>query len=555
MSETDFGRVIGGIAALEDPLKALEAETFLQPNRLEEELCVLADDFEAKAERGIAGQSPEQDTRLRDDLRTELVLHFVRAGDSATAISLLAPVKDEVSQTVHPTTVSYLDNKLRIFREAAEREDEDLISYLGDLRAESELSSPLAFGKYLLEEIRLGINVHANLDDVAVIANSNAGVELDTSPALGDLLAKLYLAGNLDEVKQLVTFCKSHNVTYDETVAAMIQIATNNLKLSEVVGPLERHDLKTGSSDGKLLRPSKKKIAKSGREWLRDFFYSAKSAQGFTPIILSVLEKDIQPIKTTTSYGLSERQEIWLSAYQKLPAGGRKLYDALSPQMASAIKALMANQQEAWLAHFHDPDLQDAPPAATMQLANIYHLENLDQRLWPEVIARLSEGAISKTTVPEKNTETIASQIAAQIELLRLEYGMPETSRPYTMIDGLRYLTAVNQSLRRLHKIAVKEIHSHVDRIDILEELYRAQLVYDPNSVDSNLRVIGQSLTDSVQACLNNPIDRRLYGEQALHGLLDELTKARAAWPRQNAQPSRPFSIYELEDEHEDYDY
>lgn len=422
------------------------------------------------------------------------------------------------------------EDKLAIFRTAVNQGAMDVLSELGDLRTEAEARGPVRLGQYLLEELRVGWNIHANLDAVAVIAQHASGRSLHTHDALGELAARLLVSGEEQKLDWLLSQETEKSLPIDPQAKLYIAALRRGVVLSDITGiraarKLRREAGSRGNTFNWSEQALKDRYSKLHIRLRRNFPEALDMQPQQKTLFLALIDEEA---RQNIAAGTEEIQQLVAYQFSLASSGVQLCVREYYPELVAGLAASEHASLVKWYEDYISIDAKEhrRTSSRTDYPDNICFLDKLSTNAQSAIIRSL--GKLSRDNNDfDQNTrdDQIQHQILAELDVMQAELNR---RRPLVVpgdtIDTLRLQSDGNRVFTELFNRAEKNISSGSQRLEVLYAIYCAQKQHDPDSYDSEIEEMRQDICQIAKRCLANPIDVALYGEQNLHAMLEELT-------------------------------
>lgn len=458
----------------------------------------------------------------------EMINHHIMMDEQAIACDLLREQKEGKSESSpdaadRRSPLAFTD-KLAIFRTAVGQGAMDVLAELGDLRSEAEARGPEVLGQYLLEELRVGWNVYANLDAVAVIKQHASGRLLQTKDALGELAARLLVGGEEQKLDWLLSQETDKSLPIDPQAKLYIAALRRGVILSDITGmraarKLQREAGYRGSTFNWSKEALKDRYSKLHIRLWRNFPEALDMQPQHATLFLALIDEES---RQSIAAGTEEIQQLVANQLSDASSGVQLCVREYCPEFVAGLAAT----EHASLAKWYEGYISiDAKKVDGNLPYNIRFLDKLSTYAQSAIIHSL--GKLSRdNNESDQNTrdDQIQQQVLAEMDVLQAEL---DARQPHLLltdtVDKLRFQSDGNRAFTALFKRA-ERISCGAQRLEVLYAVYCAQKNHDSTELDSTIDSMRSKIISVATRCLESPLDRALYGEQNLHAMLEELT-------------------------------
>lgn len=496
------------------------------------------------------------------------------SGQDNGAAELLAASTDVVSVVASeplyaPLSLNF-DDRLEVFRLAVDLGDADVLQALGNLRRQAETEGVPALGKYILEELRFGWNVDANLDTLAVLKQHKEGHQLEhlESDALSELYVNSFMNGDNEILDQLDQLANQGLVTLDQTTWRLVGIAKSELK-SKAEMPQHLSDGRMRFDEDSLInewlevydghykgreiflkqlgfgsRPPRERTYAANKTF--QSFLQAPHNTGLKGVITDLAqlplvsyaagnERIAKAVGAIDAPSMGPLRETFASIYQRAPRGLTNFIDIMYPELATIAQQERSKQVAVWHNTFVSPDpgmtngKYDFGTETTRKVAPVnmryidWFVENKPAEL-ANMISMLGEYAQAN---PEADNQ--ACRYLAELELIKQE---ADASQKVTMANDLadmvRHTVSANRPLEALFKRS-EAISDGAQRINVQQKIVEYQYEHDHKTGDTSIAAMLKTLIATAEQCLRNPIDVLVLGQKNIEAIINEARDKQAS--------------------------
>lgn len=410
--------------------------------------------------------------------------------------------------------VTEVSDRIELFRQAFYTRNAEVLFWLGDMRRQAEETEDIdLIARYLMEEVRFGLNISDNIDDLyylRVAQDGNAKGDRQLESALSESVILSLDRGEIENAK-LVQACRGSWSTKREkefdVPGFLLKTVEEKRKITIAKGVYMPLRLKNNGDIG--LGSKRRRYEREG---------------------LSMDTASTEVIRLTgATYHYPKTKELGL--IQALLDPGHK-------QQASAVNALISYGIGATPTSLTALELyaQKICPELVMvahkQVAE-ERKAGYNQKVESFAIEALDEARALALAVAHEHIEDDEEvgfvHFAAQMEVLTEEYLLRTPSTVINnQVDLVRFRTQFNNQLESMYEVA-QGIPSRSKRYRALVLIAKAQMLHDPSARLSSK--ILQELNEVGEACKGSSIDRLVVQPEEIEQDLRQIEELRLLDP------------------------